>query len=432
MKVTVHFRDTLMGALAEVDGRVLFKFAAEYLSSGLPSPSPLHLPLRADAFACERIAMLRLPGCCYDSLPDAWGDRIAERWFQAQHSRRSLDFVRPLERLCVVGDRGVGALTFAPDLLADADPRARTLGTELDLRRMESSAQSIRCGDAIELTHLVELTRAGMVGGARPKAWVSLRDSPAGLHVVPGDRHGEGFTAWLLKFDLQDQGQSTDETTTGRVEHAYAQMAKAAGLRTAPTRLLETTDAHGGRRTHFAIRGFDRTDQGERVHFHSLAGMLERDFAEGRIDYRDLFATTARLTADAPEELLEVFRRLAFNVAACVRDDHGKNHGFLRTEHAGRWRWRLSPAYDLVFTSPAHLSLHAMPAAGRCTDHTTAHLLALAEENNLPRAVALEALDRVRAAVARWPEFAAQAGVAPEQAATIGAALPGLSSCSPS
>jgi hypothetical protein len=73
-----------------------------------------------------------------------------------------------------------------------------------------------------------------------------------------------------------------------------------------------------------------------------------------------------------------------------------------------------------------------MPAAGRCTDHTTAHLLALAEENNLPRPKALEALDRVRAAVARWPEFAAQAGVAPEEAAAIGAALPRLSPCSPS
>lgn len=424
MKVQVRMNNVPLGTLAIINGRTVFEFSATYLASGLPSPSPIHLPLRSGVFLCENPAMLNLPGCCYDSLPDAWGQRIAERWFQSQ-GRRSLDEVTPLEQLCFVGDRGVGALSYEPDIAAEQDSRARDLSEALDLRRMEIAARAVVEGAASDvIPDLAALARVGSAGGARPKMWVRLRDTPQGLRIAAGNRAVSDYTAYLLKFDLHGKGEADREW--GRIEHACALMARAAGLRSVNTRLIETEDETGVRRAHFAIQRFDRSAQGERIHFHSLAGVMERDFSIGRIDYRDFFATTAQLTQGNMEELVEAFRRMAFNVAARVRDDHGKNHGFLLANAGGRMRWRLAPAYDAVFASPGHFPVHAMPVSGRSANLTTANLLTLAEEFDLPKHKIADAVEQIQGAVSRWREFADLAGISAARTEEVGLSMPNL------
>lgn len=424
MKVQVHLNDLLLGTLAMINGRTFFEFSSDYLSLGRPSPSPLHLPLRSGVFLCEKTAMLNLPGCCYDSLPDAWGQKIAELWFQTR-GRKSLDEVMPLEQLCFIGDRGVGALSYRPDIAAEPDTRARELSDALELRRMEIAARAVVEGLAGEvIPDLAALARVGSAGGARPKIWVWMRETDQGLQIAAVNRANLDYVPYLLKFDLHGKGETDREW--GRIEHACALMARAAGLRSVNTRLIETTDEKGVRRSHFAIQRFDRSPEGRRIHFHSLAGVMERDFSVGRIDYRDFFSVTAQLTQGNIEELMEVFRRMAFNVSARIRDDHGKNHGFLLRNVGGRERWQLAPTYDAVFASPRHFPIHAMPIAGKSDNLTQDELLALAEEFDLPKQKVSAALEQIKDAIARWSEFADQAGISAGRTDEVGKAMPSL------
>jgi len=95
-------------------------------------------------------------------------------------------------------------------------------------------------------------------------------------------------------------------------------------------------------------------------------------------------------------DLAQLFRRAAFNVLASHRDDHLRNHGFLRTADG----WRLAPAFDLnpVPGKPEHeLSLEGAIHRG--------DLEVLRETAGFYRLSGLEAavtIDEVRAALGAW------------------------------
>ncbi len=416
MRVNVHYGERQVGALSEIDGQTFFQYDERFLRTGLEL-SPLRLPLGPGVRLCARPYLQNLPGLCYDSLPDAWGQRVMERWFRQERRQTA---VTPLEQLCFVGDRGVGALRYEPALLTD-DPLRPVVGEALDLRRVELASRTLLSGPPDKvIPGLVNLARNGSAGGARPKLWIGIHDE-AGHPVLAagGGRVPEGFTPWLLKLDLGSR-VGTAWREWGRIEHAYALMAAAAGLRTCATRLLTTVGRSGQERAHFAIARFDRGPGGRRIHFHSLAGITESDY-DDVIDYRELFSTVMQVCRDH-RETVEALRRAAFNVAARVRDDHAKNHGFLFEPGTG---WRLAPAYDLVYTAPARFPRHAMPLAGNAVTPGVAEVLRLADEAEIPARTAGEVIEQVRAAIARWPEFAQQAGIPAGQAREIAVDLPG-------
>jgi len=416
MRVNVLLGARPVGALSAIGGQTFFQYDDAFLGSGLEL-SPLRLPLGPGVRPCPHPYLGHLPGLCYDSLPDDWGQRVMERWFRQERRQAA---VTPLEQLCFVGDRGVGALRYEPALLAD-DPLRPAVEEALDLRRLEVASRALLAGPADRvIPGLVNLARNGSAGGARPKLWIGIHGTGASPEVAAGGgRLPEGFTPWLLKLDLGSRvGAGWREW--GRIEHAYALMAAAAGLRTSPTRLLTTNGRSGRTRAHFAIARFDRGADGRRIHFHSLAGILEADY-NGEIDYRELFSTVMQVCRDH-RETVEALRRAAFNVAARVRDDHAKNHGFLFEPATG---WRLAPAYDLVYTSPARFPRHAMPLAGNALTPGRDELMRLADEADIPAREADEVIEAARAAVARWPEFAKQAGVPAAAAREIADDLPG-------
>jgi serine/threonine-protein kinase HipA len=265
----------------------------------------------------------------------------------------------------------------------------------------------------------LQLARNGSAGGARPKLWIGLQKSRGALKLAAGGAHTPpGFTPWLLKLDVPAVNAPYREY--GRIEHAYALMAAAAGLRSCATQLIESPDGSGQMRAHFAIARFDRGADNQRIHFHSLAGITESDF-DGAIDYRELLSTTLNVCRDW-QEGLEALRRAIFNVAARVRDDHAKNHGFLLDPVVG---WRLSPAYDLVYASPARFPRHAMSVTGNAFDPGISELLRLAEEAEIPTNDARGAIESVKAAIAQWPKFAEQAGISRARAGEISVNLPG-------
>ena len=137
------------------------------------------------------------------------------------------------------------------------------------------------------------------------------------------------------------------------------------------------------------------------------------------IDYADLLQVTSSLTRNQCD-VLEVFRRMAFDVAAHNRDDHVKNFAFRMDD---RGDWSLAPAYDLTFaTGPGGEHTMTVGGEGRAPDRT--HCLQLAERFGIRKSDAARILDEVSAAVRGWSELARRAGCTKGVAARIASAIP--------
>jgi serine/threonine-protein kinase HipA len=250
------------------------------------------------------------------------------------HRRMRAEGISP-ERVSVLtwlrnlGDRGMGALTFHP---AEGGPVNEPL--ELALRKIEGEAQKISKGSPGKVLAELELA-GGSPGGARPKVVVGV--GPDGAMVAGASELPGGFEHWLIKF-----AAGGDPTDMGPLEETYARLARRAGIDMPPTRLF-TLDR---KRRAFGVRRFDRVGN-RRVHMHTIGGLLHVSHRVPALDYEAVLAATCTLTRDR-SQALEAFRRAAFNVLACNRDDHAHNFAYLMDETGA---WRLSPAFDLTHSN---------------------------------------------------------------------------------
>lgn len=175
-----------------------------------------------------------------------------------------------------------------------------------------------------------------------------------------------------------------------------------------------------GPRAHFMTRRFDRTAEGAKLHAQTLCALAHYDYNQpAAYSYEQAFQVmrTLRLSYTAAEQF---FRRMVFNVVARNQDDHTKNISFLM-DAAGQWQ--LAPAYDVAYAYlPGNrwTSQHQMSLNGKRDGFTRADLRAVAREMNIRRGE--ELVDEVLAQVARWPEYAAVAGMSDERTAAIGSA----------
>jgi serine/threonine-protein kinase HipA len=227
----------------------------------------------------------------------------------------------------------------------------------------------------------------------------------------------EGYEHWLLKFDLGADGVLSDSAGFGRVEYAHYLMATAAGVTMNECRLLEE-----GGRAHFMTQRFDRRGN-DKIHMQTLCGMLHLDFNTPYVHgYEQYLRAVLDLKLDAPA-LEQAWLRCAFNVAAVNCDDHTKNLAFMMDESG---QWNIAPAYDVSFAhNPAPgkwTRQHQMLVGGKAWDITDRDLLDLARAFDIRRPA--ELLERITHAIARWPEFARRAAVAPAEMQRIRAHHP--------
>jgi len=373
----------LVGHLAEAERRIYFEYAPEFIETGWQL-SPFKLPLRAGVIEHVDRAFGPLPGLFDDSLPDAWGMLLMDRYFR--RAGVGVQAVSPLDRLAWLGTHTMGALTYHPP---------RQLGpcdSPLNLRELAANAQAVFAGEAREV--LPELMRAGgSPGGTRPKVLVGVR----GNNLMSGEGDlPEGFEHWIVKFSArQDAGDA------GPVEYAYALMAQAAGIDMPFVRLFEVAP----RLRCFGIRRFDRGPGNQRSHVHTFGNLIHADYRTPGCDYADLLKVTMALTR-SQQDVLRVFRRMVFNIAAHNRDDHVKNFAFILGQDG---LWSLSPAYDLTFASGPG-GEHTMTVLGEGRQPTAEHCLKLARQYGIRDADARRTFEGVNRAVRRWPEFAAEAG----------------------
>ncbi|MEP7009486.1 MAG: type II toxin-antitoxin system HipA family toxin [Acidobacteriota bacterium] len=395
--------ERLVGRLAENGARPAGRQPVfEYDSAFLADPlwlSPFKLPPQAGLIEHRDHDFGPIFGLFDDSLPDGWGLLLMDRFFRQQGS--ALAEISVLDRLAYLGSRTMGALTYHPPI-EPSDSTDRIL----DLHRMALASRQVIEGEAGEVLPLL-LRAGGSPGGARPKVLVGVR----GDSILSGeDDLPAGYSHWIVKFPAH--AESAD---AGPTELAYSLMAKEAGLTMPPTRLFET--AEGER--FFGVERFDRKGN-RRYHVHTFGNLIHANFRIPSCDYRQLLEVTRILTR-SHRDVLECYRRMAFNVLTHNRDDHVKNFAFRMTDEGV---WELAPAYDLVFAEGPG-GEHTMTVAGEGRAPARRHLLKLAAPAGIEAADAESILDQVAAAAAEWRAHARRAGVGTRSMRDIKKAIDG-------
>lgn len=414
--VEVHLWGRQVGVAAwNKEGFAVFEYTKEFVASGLPV-SPVMMPLSATPYefrAHRRSEDFQgLPGMLADALPDNWGNLLIKRWLADQD--RELAAVTPIERLCFIADRAMGALEFKPA----AGPKAKSVRLHVeelvDLSQRILTAKEGRVArlSAKEKDALAQVILVGSsVGGNRAKALIAW--DPKTNEVRAGDiPQAANFEAWIIKFDETGSGVGAQPKGYGRIEYAYHLMAKAAGITMADCRLWEE---HG--RAHFMTKRFDRIGTTKKLHYQSLGALAHLDRHQGPHSYEDAFRVLRQLQVPASEGA-ELFRRTVFNIAARNQDDHAKNFGYLMDE-AGRWR--LAPAFDVTWAFNPNgnwTQQHQLSLRGKTAEITRQDLLEFAKREDVRQASKI--IDQVRDAVSQWPKFAAQAGVGEARITGIG------------
>lgn len=416
-----------IGAVSLEDGADAAVFAYEpgFIGSGV-QPAPIMMPLGPGVFSfpdLPRRSFHGLPGLLADALPDKYGNILIDAWLATQG--RAPESFNAVERLCYTGRRGMGALEFAPM----AGPRRRVSNT-IDIDALVGLASEVLThrhdlrasfADADKADAVRDILSVGTsAGGARAKAVIAW--NPNTNEVRSGQvEAGQGFGYWLLKFDGVSGNKDkelADPKGYGVVEHAYGRMAAAAGVEAAESRLFE----EGGRR-HFMTRRFDRLEGGGKLHMQSLAAIAHLDFNNPLANSYEQALFTMRRMGLPMAQLEEQFRRMVFNVLARNQDDHVKNTAFLMDRSGA---WRLSPAFDITWSyNPAGewTSKHQMSINGKRDGFVFADLEACAKTASINRGHVSRIFDEVREAVAQWPTFADEAGVAEAWRDQIGGTL---------
>ena len=337
-KLEVFMGDKLVGTMAQTaDRRAAFAYSEEWLDSGF-AISPFSLPVERKVFVPAGPTFGGLWGVFGDSLPDAWGQLLVDRMLMSRGIQPA--DVTQMERLAIVGDSGMGALTYRPAW----DVRKETVLSDLD----ELSAKCQALLQHEEIGNLDELfAMGGSSGGARPKVMTE---------------------EWIIKFPA-----SGDLKENGLMEKEYMDCAAACGINVPETQLMPSKICSG----YFASKRFDREYRdGVRVRKHMLsaAAILELDWRTDMMDYHTLMKLTKILSRGNMNDLEQMYRRMCFNVFAHNRDDHARNFSWIYDERMDCWH--PSPAYDLTW-STTYFGEHTTTVDGNGRDPGRKELLAV-------------------------------------------------------
>ena len=314
-KLSVHFREQKIGSLSLTPNlrRCVFAYDKEWLASGF-SISPLDLPLKSDLFTGQPQPFWGNFGIFEDSLPDGYGRYLLHKLLKKQGIDDTT--LSPLQRLSLVGDSGMGALSYHPE----SQIKGKKSLPELDdMQQLALDILSEKTEEGIETLYF----NSGNSGGCRPKCLYK-------------DKEG----SWLVKFR-----HTYDPKDMGQMEFRYHEIARRCGIATVEFKLLNGT--------HFASQRFD-IENGLRLHVATAGALLNESILQPKMDYKTLLHLTAYLTQD-PQQVEEMFRRMVFNVFTDNKDDHAKNFSFICREG----KWSLAPAYDLTRCPEGYHGEHA-------------------------------------------------------------------------
>jgi serine/threonine-protein kinase HipA len=402
MRTEVYLWGRQVGVLADDAGvpGIAFQFTPQWIADGHPI-SPVHMQWGQEVqWNREGRPFSGLFGVFADSLPDSWGQMLMDERFR--RAGMNPETIGVLDRLCYVGNRAWGALTYQPD---QADTDSEKL-EQMDLVEAERSARAAVEGRMSDVLPQV-IESGASTGGVRPKQRIAMPPGNSERVWYGKSLPPPGYDPWILKIETDPQRQY------GRVEKAYYLLAERAGLNVPETRLIGT-DPDGVQ--HFAVKRFDwLTDR--RLHCHTLAGLLNRNSHAGNTDYEEFLRAVLTVTGDHTC-VCEAFRRMVFNVSFGVRDDHSKNHAFVMH---GDGSWDLSPAYDVMFSRPGvgNGLYRQMPVLGRRQGIERSGFESLAETFSISPRLVRQVLDEIHAAAQAWKPICSDLGVREQRAREI-------------
>jgi serine/threonine-protein kinase HipA len=325
-KLLVKYHGRLVGTLSLTpDNRLCaFQYDARWLAEGF-SISPLELPLKAGLFIAKPQPFYGNFGVFEDSLPDGYGRYLLHKALERLGVNDAE--LSSLDRLSLVGNGGMGALTYEPV------QTLRTTEDVVDFDELQAKALEVLQERSSEDAGLL-LFRSGNSGGCRPKA-------------VFSDSDGH----WLIKFR-----HSYDPQDMGIQEFRYNEVARQCGIVVPDFKLTN------GR--YFTSRRFDIAADGQRIHTVTAGGLMGVSLSQPVLDYGNLLTLTGYLTQCA-DDVEQMLRRMVFNYAVDNKDDHCKNFSFILLEDAsGKTTWRLAPAYDLTLCAEGYNGEHATSVNG--------------------------------------------------------------------
>lgn len=415
----VNIWNQRVGAVAwdEQNGTASFEYAPEFVQTGLEL-SPIIMP--AEASRIYRFVDHRntstfkgLPGLLADVLPDKYGNTLINQWLVKNN--RPANSINPVETLCFIGQRAMGALEFEP-----AIPKDKGQSIRLEMNELIDITSKIISGRQEFLTNLQPEQEKSLqtilkigtsAGGARAKALIAFnketQEIRSGQANVP-----RGFEHYLIKFDGIEDEQFGTSKGYGRVEMAYYKMAVDAGIEMMESELLVENG-----RAHFMTKRFDRLNGANKVHVQSFCALRHYDFNDISLyAYEDLFETMRLLVLPYPQAE-QLYRRMVFNVIAKNCDDHTKNFAFTMDQSG---EWSLSPAFDVCYAyrpSSSWVSQHCLSVNGKRKNIEKADLLEVARKMNIKNAN--EIIDQIDQVISRWKDYANDQKVDPELRDTI-------------
>ena len=365
-----------VGLLHQDKQRIFFEYAPGFLKSGIEL-SPFKLPLKVGVFEEKAHVFDGLFGLFNDSLPDGWGCLLLDR--KLRKLGKSYAEITPLDRLSLIGANPMGALEYEP-AAEDSD-----LYGDIELDSLSGEVDRILEGEeSLVLDELLKLN--GSSGGARPKI-VAYVSSDRKQIIHGGKSVPDGFTPWIIKFS-----EKHDPQTSGELEHRYSLAAKAAGITMPETHLFPLKDGRGC----FGVQRFDRTPKGK-VHTHTACGLLHASHRFASLDYENLLKLTWILTRNHAD-VVEMVRRMIFNVKSGNKDDHSKNFSFLLNEQL---QWQLAPAYDLTPSAGINGEQTCM-VNGKGRNITDADLIKTAATANISEAETKALIAQVNSALTQY------------------------------
>ena len=332
-------------------------------------------------------------GCFNDALPDRWGRLLLNRREQilATEEKRPVRKLSSFDYLIGIDDYSrMGGFRFKEKQDGEYINCEKSLRIPplTDIRALVAASMEIEKSEELnqlpEKKWLLQLVHPGTsLGGARPKA---------------GVMNDEGRIC-VAKFPSRN-----DDYDVGLWEHLSHLLAKEAGVEAAETSVIET-----GKKYHALLsKRFDRTVEGRRKHFASamtLLGLTDGCDAKSGNGYLDIVDFILQNCCDVEQNLRQLYRRVAFNIAIGNSDDHFRNHGFLLTSRG----WTLSPAYDMNPTMNEYQAL----LINSTTNHADLQvLLDSSEEYMIGKDDAVHIIEEVKAGVKYWKSIATRLGIA--------------------
>ncbi len=421
----INIWGTRAGAVAWDDstGTGSFEFESSFIRNNWDI-SPLKMPAPGSSGKIYSFPEMRnsqsfkgLPGLLADMLPDRYGNALINAWLARRG--RPQNSMNPVELLCFIGKRGMGALEIEP-----AYPKGPERAGKIEMDELVNIASDIlndRKDFSAKLPEDEEKAMSDILkmgtsaAGARAKVLVAF--NPVTEEVRSGQTNAPiGFDQWLLKFDGVTDNQFGSSYGYGRVEMAYHLMAKDAGIEMTECRLLEENG-----RAHFMTKRFDRGPGNKKIHMQSLFAMQHYDFNDiNSYSYEQLFETVRLLGLPYPQAE-QLYRRMAFNVLSRNCDDHTKNFSFLMTDDG---KWKLSPAFDVCHSyrpESAWVSQQSLSVNGKRKNINHDDFISVAKQMNIKKAAAI--VSEIGKVVSQWREYAEQASVSPLLKDTINKTL---------